>query len=605
MSNEIKEQTPAQTSAPPRKSEPQTVGEAIRASHPLLITAIAFGVAINLLMLTGPLYMLQIYDRVLSSASVPTLIALTGLAIAAYATMALVDGVRTRILSRAGRRFERLLSEPLVRGAWSGKGAIGRGSELLRDVEAIRTFTSGPGLTALLDLPFAPLFVLVIFSLHPLLGVFALVAITALTVIALLTQTLTSKGFAKARETSKANGARVLNISTGTESARAMGMIPTLIGQWRSAHLRYLDQHSQASETAASLKALSKGLRMLVQSLILGLGAWLVIGNEMSPGGMIAASIILGRALAPVEQALGAWSQYNAARAARDSIDSALAEFRQDAPHARMRLPRLQGEVMLDKLTYIPAGQENPIISSLNIRVPPGTSVGVLGPSGVGKSTLLRLLIGALPPSSGQIRFDGADTTQIDPQDLGREIGYLPQDVVLMNGTISENIARFEPGRDEEVIAAAQRARVHEMILQLPEGYNTMLGDQGRALSAGQRQRVGLARAIFGMPKILVLDEPNSNLDESGEAALRSVIKDLSAAGSTVFIATHRTAILDSLDALLVMAPGSTAMFGPRDQVLEQLRAAAQKSRQKAARPAASSPSIAPASARKQQAIAP
>lgn len=571
-------QQPSATPASARRPI-QNVREALGRCRGLYLFAALFGVAVNILMLTGPLYMLQIYDRVLTSASLSTLAALTGLVVAAYLALSLIDAARNQVVAKAGLRLERLLSERLVRGSWTAGGPFSRGADLLRDVEAYRAFAGGPGMVALMDLPFTPLFVAVIFLLHPWLGVFSIVAILLLTSIALAAQLLTRQRLDEARAASLANSRRVLNIAAAGESVRVMGMTSPLADRWRDERDDLITKQAVANDIASGFKAASKAVRFMVQSLILGLGALLVLNHEMSPGGMIAASIILGRALSPIEQALGAWSQYNAARAARGSINAALKEFGAPASAERMSLPRIVGEVTLERVGYHPAGSEKPIIADISFKVPAGKSVGIIGPSGVGKSTLARLIVGALEPTSGVVRFDGADIRQIDPTELGRDVGYLSQDVALLNGSIRDNISRFQPERDAEVIEAARRAGVHEMILRLPQGYDTLVGERGWALSAGQRQRVGLARAIFGDPRVVVLDEPNSNLDEIGERALREALQLLAESGATVFVVTHRRALLEAFDALLALSPDRSAAFGPRDKVLEHLQAKAQETR--------------------------
>ncbi len=552
----------------------RSVRDALRECRLLIIFTAVFGVAVNLLLLTGPLYMLQIYDRVIASGSLPTLLALTLLMVAAYAALGLIDYARASVAGKVGLRLERLIAERLVRSAWSrpSGASLSRGSDLLRDLDTYRGFIGGQALIIATDLPFTPLFVAVVFLLHPWLGGFALLAIVMLGSIALAARVLTRRRLEEAQERAQSNARFVLNVATASEAVRAMGMGGALAGRWRNERDELVGKMAVASERAASFKSTTKASRFAVQSLILGIGAYLVLQNELTPGGMIAASIILGRALAPIEQALASWSQFGAARTARVNLDAALAEAAEDFGGARAAMPPLSGEVSFDRLTYTPPGANQPIFSDVSIRVPAGAAVGVIGPSGAGKSTIARLLVGVLRPSFGCVRIDGGDVRQYDPERLGREIGFLPQEVGLLDGTVAENIARFELNREEEIFEAARKARVHDLIQRLPQGYQTRIGPSGMPLSSGQRQRVGLARALFGAPKVIVLDEPNANLDDVGEAALLDALEEVSKSGATVFLITHKMALLENVRALLVLNADRSVMYGPRDAVLERLQ---------------------------------
>ena len=558
----------------PKERPVRSVREALRRCRFLFVFAAFFGIAVNLLLLTGPIYMLQIYDRVLRSESVETLVALTALVVVAYAALGFIDNARALIVNKAALRIERLLGERLVEGAWSrpSGAALSRGSDLIRDLDTYRNFIGGPGVIAAMDLPFTPLFVFIIFLLHPWLGWFAAAAILLLTLIAILAQLVTRNRLAEAQTAAVANARRVQQVATASESVRAMGMSAPLARMWRDERDELVSKQAVAHDSGTSFKSATKATRFAVQSLILGLGAYLVLIQEMSPGAMIAASIILGRALAPIEQALGAWRPYNAAKAARKSLDEALAEFGDPPSERGAELPRIEGRVTLENLTYAPPGAMKPIISKISATVTPGAAVGVLGPSGVGKSTLARLLVGAIEPSAGVVRYDGADIRHFDPNRVGADIGYLSQDSGLLPGTIKENIARFTDGRDAEVVTAAKRARAHDMILKLPGGYETPIGEGGMGLSAGQRQRIGLARALFGEPRVVVLDEPNAHLDDVGEAALQDALEELSKKGVTTFVVTHRMSLMESFDTLLVLGADQTAVFGPKQAVIEHLR---------------------------------
>lgn len=551
----------------------QETKHALRQCRFLILCAVGFGVAINVLLLTGPLYMLQIYDRVLTSASVETLFALTFLMIGAYVALGLIDAARAMVAAKVGLRVERLLGERLVAGAWlnTSDRSMSRGSNLLRDLDTYRNFIGGPGLVAGIDLPFAPLFIAVIYLLHPFLGLLATAAVVVLTSLTLITQLVTRTRLSEAQQASVKNMQQVLNVASASESVRTLGMTYPLLHQWRDERDSIVSAEAVATDRASTLKSAAKAARLMVQSLILGLGAWLVLQNQLTPGGMIAASIILGRALAPIEQALAIWTQFNAARTARASIDVALEDDANQLGRVRAQLPSIQGHVQLDDLTYIHRGSRRPLLRQLSLTVPAGISVGIIGPSGVGKSTLGRLIIGALHPTSGCVRLDGADISHYDPSHLGSDLGYLSQDVGLLPGTIADNISRFAPGQHDGMIEAARRAQAHDMILRLPNGYDTVIGELGHGLSGGQRQRIGLARALFGRPRLILLDEPNSNLDDVGEAALLDAIQTTSDDGATLFVITHKMSILEMLDTLIVLRADGTCLYGPRQPVLDRL----------------------------------
>lgn len=555
----------------------RSVRDVLRRCRLLILFAAVFGVAVNLLLLVGPLYMLQVYDRVLTSGSFETLAALTVLMLFAYAALGAVDYARAKLALRVGLRIEKILGPKLVAGAWTASSPQShmRGAELLRDLDAYRNFIGGPGLITATDLPFTPLFIAVIFLLHPWLGVFATAAIILLTALALVSQFATRSRQAEAREATTKNARTVLNVSADAESVRALGMAAPLSLQWRDERDDAVSRGAEAAETNNAFKSASKSLRFAVQSSILGLGAYLVLVGELSPGGMIAASIILGRALGPIDMALNIWPQLNAAKAARAAIDDALKSAQDSPPTSAFSLPPLTGAVSVENLTYRPTETSDPILANLNFSVAPGSSVGVIGPSGAGKSTFLRLLAGTLDPTVGVIRVDSADTRRLGAAGLSSQIGYLAQDTTLLTGTVRQNISRFRDGQDDDVLEATQRARVHDLILRLPEGYDTLVGEGGFQLSGGQRQRIGLARAIMGRPKLIILDEPNANLDEVGEAALLDVLQSAASDGATVFMSTHRMPLLESFDALLALQGDRVAIFGPRVGVLKHLRSRA------------------------------
>lgn len=550
-----------------------SVRDTLVACRPLFWFAAMFGVALNALMLAGPLYMLQIYDRVLTSGSVQTLITLTILVVFAYVAYGFIDDARSRVAAKAGLRIERLLSEKLVRSAWTDQkpASIARSTDLLKDVDVFRGFVGGPGVTIATDLPFAPMFIFVIFMLHPLLGVFATFSILLLVILALATQALTRRKSSEAREAAQKNARRVIDVARAGETVRVLGLATWLTALWRGERDDVVSKQAAAGDRGSSFKSATKATRFAVQSLILGVGAWLVLQNEISPGAMIAASIVLTRALSPIEQALGSWSQYHAARSARANIDEALAG---DAPErfaSSKGLTPITGRVRLDGLGYTSPGMDKPLFSNITLDFGPGKTIGVIGPSGSGKTTLARILVGALAPSAGCVRFDGADVRTLDPEWLGPQIGFLSQDAPMLSGTVLQNIARFRPSREVSVIEAARRARAHELIQGLPAGYDTHIGEGGVALSAGQRQRIAFARALFGAPRFVVLDEPDANLDEVGRAALQDALEELSDSGVTTVMVTHNFNLLESVETVFAINAAGAVIFGPRNLVLERL----------------------------------
>ncbi|MEM9725426.1 MAG: type I secretion system permease/ATPase [Pseudomonadota bacterium] len=546
--------------------------DALRRCGDLITFALIASIALNLLMLAGPLYMLQVYDRVLTSQSAETLIAITLLLVAAYLAWTLIDIARTAVMGRVGLRMDRLVGETLVRGAWTLPGRYGpsQSIENVQDLETVRKFTASPGLIAWADLPFTPLFVAVIYLIHPLLAVFAAGAVLLLIALTAAANWATKDRLDDARELNRANQRELGGVARSAETVRALGMIDRLVLRWREGRVASLREETLGTDRSTEFKSTTKGVRFLVQSLILGLGAYLVLQGEMSPGGMIAASIILGRALAPIEAALAGWAAFGGAKAAYLSLDEAL-KLRRDAELQRTQLPRLRGRLDVANVVYAPLGFQKPILTNVSFTAEPGDFVGVLGQSGAGKSTLARMLVGALEPTTGEVRYDGARIDLYEPDTLGEQIGYLPQDIQLVDGTVAENIARFRPGQDEAVVAAAQTAGLHELILSLPQGYDTPIGEHGRALSVGQKQRLALARALFGDPRVFILDEPNSNLDDAGEAALARVVADLRKRGRTGLIVTHRRSVIRHVNKLLILHEGRVALYGPTEEVVAQL----------------------------------
>jgi ATP-binding cassette, subfamily C, bacterial EexD len=543
---------------------------ALKASRNSFLFAGFFSLFINLLMLTPAIYMLQVYDRVLASSSESTLIMLTILVVGLFTVMGLLELLRSRILVRVSARLDMQLNPRLFGAMFDAKLRDGRGAgaQPIEDLTNLRQFLTGNGLFAFFDVPWMPVYIAVLFLMHPWLGWFAIVGSIILFALALANELVTREPLGKAN--GLAIGARgyLGGNLRNAEALEAMGMLPRVHQRWFERHREVLRLQALASDRAALLSNASKVLRITLQSLILGLGAYLVIQQEFTAGVMIAGSIIMGRALAPIDQLIGGWKGFLASRSAYKRLHDLLLAIPERPRY--MSLPAPDGRVTLEGVLAAPPGSNVPVLRGVQFEIARGEIVGVIGPSAAGKSSLARVLLGVWHVAAGKVRLSGADIGHWNRDELGPYIGYLPQDIELFDGTVSENIARFGEIDPEQVVAAAQRAQVHDMILRLPKGYDTPIGDAGAVLSGGQRQRIGLARAMYGNPVLVVLDEPNSNLDEQGESALVKAIAQLKAEGTTVVIITHRPSILGSVDKILVMREGQVEMYGPRDQVLAQ-----------------------------------
>lgn len=534
------------------------------------VLAGGFSLAINLLVLTSPLYMFQVFDRVLSSGHLDTLAWLTVLAGSAYLTYGLLESVRGRILARAATWLDRRLGEPLIAaGVRAGLAGEPTGSQPLRDLAQVRGFLAGPAMPPLLDAPWTPVFLAVLWFMHPWLGAFSICMGLLLVAVMVAGDVMTRR---KTREgdshQARAHGAVEGALRSG-ELVHALGLLPSLLDRWRVDQEAARDAHQTASDRSIQLQSLTKAARMFMQTAILGLGALLVVRGELTAGGMIAASILLGRALAPVDQLLGSWKQLVSVRSSWARIKALLARYPED-PEA-MPLPEPVGGLSVEGLTYVPPGQTKPILLNVSYAVEPGSALGIIGPSGAGKSTLCSLMLGALRPTDGNVRLDHADLAEWNRHEVGRHLGYLPQDVTLFAGTIGENIARMGDGDPALIVEAARQAQVHEMILRLPQGYQTRVDDLSVRLSGGQRQRIGLARALYGNPKVLVLDEPNAHLDGDGEAALFAAVAAAKDRGCTVVMVSHRPSLLEHADLLLCLRDGGVHAFGPSEQVWPML----------------------------------
>ena len=531
-----------------------------------------FSFFINLLQLTSPLYMLQLYDRVMVSRSESTLWLLTGLVILLFATMALLEMVRSRVLVRVGNKIDNLLSDRIFESIFKlANKAPGKASSMpLSDLTQIRQFMTGNGLFAFFDTPWMPIYILVLFLFHPYFGFFAIFSGIILAVFAVMNENTTKEKLAEANKLNRDSSVFVDASLRNAEVIHAMGMQSNIKKIWQKKYFGFLNAQMIASDNAGFWSNISKSARVLFQSLILGLGGYLAIKAELSPGMMIAGSIIMGRALAPLDLMIGSWKGFSNARSAYERLNGLLGEFpREDKP---MELPAPKGELLLESVVVVPPNAKQPSLKGISLQVNKGDIVGVIGPSAAGKSSLARAILGLWPLASGKVRLDVADISQWDKENLGQYIGYLPQDIELFEGTISENICRFSEVDPNKVVSAAQMAGVHEMILRLPEGYDTLIGQGGATLSGGQRQRIGLARALYGDPVLVVLDEPNSNLDDVGEAALVESIKSLKAKGTTVILITHRPAILQVTNKLALMQQGLLQMYGNTNEVLQKLQ---------------------------------
>ncbi len=534
----------------------------------------AFSGVINLLMLTPAIYMLQVYDRALVSSNITTLSMLTLLVVGLFVLMGLLEVLRSRVLIRVGNRLDMTLNTRVFGAAFERnlQRAGGNPAQALQDLAQVRQFLTGNGLFAFFDAPWTPIYLLVAFLIHPLLGLLTLLGSLLLVSLAWLTEIGTRQPLAEANQAAMASASFANNNLRNAEVIQAMGMLPAIRQRWLGHHLRILELQTLASDRAASINGVTRFVRVTLQSLMLGAGALLAIRGEITPGMMIACSILTGRALAPVEQAIATWKPLLSSRSAWARLDALLRDF--PAPRPSMPLPRPLGALSVEGAYANAPGSPVTILRGLSFALAPGEALGVIGPSASGKSTLARLLVGVWPAQAGKVRLDGADLFQWRKEELGPWLGYLPQDVELFEGTIAENIARFGEIDGEAVILAAGQAGVHEMILRLPQGYDTRLSVDGGSLSGGQKQRIGLARALYGDPALIVLDEPNASLDDLGEAALGRALVGLKARGKTLVLISHRPTVLNMVDKVLVLREGTVQLFGSREEVFGALRQA-------------------------------
>jgi ATP-binding cassette, subfamily C, type I secretion system permease/ATPase len=547
------------------------LNHAISAARSALIPAGIFSICVNALALVSPIYMLQVYDRVLSSRNLMTLLFLTIIAVFLYIVYGSLEALRSRVLIRGGARFENVLRTPLFETTFSAMlGRIaGSGAQPFRDADTVREFLTGHGMLGFFDIPWVPLFVAAAFLLHPIFGWLAIAAGILTLILALINEYCTKKLLLRASSASISAHADISATLRNAEVMRAMGMASGLKARWMDRRDEQITWQAFASDRGTAVIAGTKSFRQVVQVLVLGIGGYLCLQGELTPGGIVAASIIVGRALAPIELTVGQWKVFQNARGAWNRLQDL---FRAVPPvPQRMPLPAPKGSIKVEQLSGAAPGQKVLIVHGISFQIEKGETLAVIGPSAAGKSSLMRFLLGVWPAIAGTVRLDGFDITHWDPNALGPHIGYLPQDVELFAGTVAQNISRFREADHAEIIRAAELAGVHDIVQHMPKGYDTEIGEAGYALSGGQRQRVGLARALFGKPSIVVLDEPNANLDAAGETALVGAVRYLKQSGATVIFITHKTNMLTLADKVLLMEQGMIRLYGERDEVLAKI----------------------------------
>jgi len=577
--------------ANPKIAASTPLQNALQACRQHLVSAAVFSAFLNLLFLAPTLYMLQVYDRVVPTRSGLTLLFITGALLLALATLSLLDTVRSRLLVRASIRLDRQLSG-IVLDATLGRagGAQAMSKQAVRELDTFRQTLTGAGILAAFDAPWVPIYILVCVIIHPLLGLLALIGGILLLLVAWRNEVATRGPLQKANEAASIAYVSHDYSASASDVVRAMGMRGAVVRRHLQEREAMIALQAKASFAGVGYVSLSRFLRLALQSAALGLGALLAINDQITGGAIFAASILVSRAMAPIDQLVGSWKSIIQARGAYRTLTNLLNEEPGASVHTLLAPPT--GHLLVEKLTVLNPQRDGAILADVTFKVEPGEIVGVIGPSGAGKTTLVRMIAGAGSPDRGSIRFDGADRADWDPERLGRHIGFMPQEATLFAGTIKANICRFEnfveedaAQTDSEVIRAAERAGAHEMILRLAEGYDTVLGHGGRGLSAGQAQRVALARALFRNPKLLILDEPNAHLDHDGEAQLLATLADVKADGGSALVVAHRTGVLAALDKLLLLRDGRVEMFGPRDEVLRRMNPAAARVGQAAAAP--------------------
>jgi ATP-binding cassette subfamily C protein PrsD len=549
------------------------LGSALAACRSALLGVGAMSLMINLLYLTGSLFMLEIYDRVIPSRSVPTLVGLGILAAGLYAAQGVLDLIRSRILARIGadlnqslgaRVYQAIVQLPLIMGNRN------EGLQPLADIDSIRSFLSGMGPSALFDLPWLPFYLAICFAFHPLIGFTALGGAIVLVGLTVITEVLTQRTAKEATRLAIRRNQIAASSRRNAEAISAMGMARRFASRWSASNAEYLEIQQRASDLSGGVGAIAKVMRMMLQSAVLAVGAWLVINQQATAGIIIAGSILSARALAPVDLAIAHWKAFVGARQSWQRLNRLLVLVPVEQTLIKLAAPARR--VQLESVSIAPPGEQKIVVQDVSFAVEAGHGVGIIGPSGSGKSSLVRALVGVWTPLRGKVQLDGAALNQWSPDALGRHVGYLPQDVELFAGTIAQNIARFDDSaRDEDIIAAATEAGVHEFVVKMANGYDTQIGEQGSVLSAGQAQRIALARALFGKPFLVVLDEPNSNLDAEGDLALTRGLQSVRARGGIVVVVAHRPVGIEAVDFVLVMREGRLQAYGPKEEVLGQV----------------------------------
>lgn len=556
------------------------IADAIRTRTRVFWSIGIFTAFINLLMLVPSVYMLQVYDRVLPSRNEITLLMLTLIMLGMFAMMSLLEYIRSMVVICISNQLDMRLNTRVYTAVYEAniKNGSSDAGQMLNDLTNLRQFLTGSALFTFFDVPWFPVYLSVIFLFNPWLGLFALLGALLLISLAVINEFVSKKPLAEACKLSIVSGNLASTNLRNAEVIEALGMLPNLRHRWFDLHQQFLSSQRIASERSGRVSAVTKFVRMSLQSLVLGLGGWLAIDGHITPGMMIAGSILMGRTLAPIEQVINVWKSYSAARLSYDRLVRLLETYPQRS--TGMSLPRPEGVVSVEGVSATPPGSsEAVVLHNVSFGIQPGDVLGIIGPSASGKSTLARVLVGVWPVSEGTVRLDNSDIYQWDKSELGPYIGYLPQDIELFAGTIAENIARFNDIDSEKVIEAAKLAGVHELILRFPDGYNTVLGSSGVGLSGGQKQRIGLARALYGIPSLVVLDEPDSSLDDAGKKALDQAITSLRRRNKTVILITHRTSLLSMTSKLLLLVNGNVNAFGPTQQVLQRLKDAQKMSK--------------------------
>jgi len=552
------------------QNAPRTLKDVLQPINYALISAAAFSVGINILMLVSPLYLMQVFDRVIGSANLNTLFWLTLVAIGCVVVYGLLEIVRGRMLSKIGIWLECNITDRLIRaGMVSARNGDTNSSLPLHDLAQVRSFLSGPAVQALFDAPWVFIFVAILWLIHPWYGIFAVISVGVLLALAVVTEVMTHK---RARDAGEDHQTAVIGVESAlrnAEAVHAMGMIDAILAHWRKRHSLASSRQNILNDRIAALAGLSKFFRMTVQLAVIAIGAVLVVEGQVTGGTLIAASILLGRALAPVDQAIGSWKQITSIRSCWRRVNAALNWSADETEQAR--LPQPAGHLSVEGLMYRVPGAADALLNNISFEVRPGESLAIVGPSAAGKSLLCKLLLGIATPTLGSVRIDDAEVNAWNTLDLRPHIGYLPQEISLFPGTVGENIARMTNAPTEDVVSAAKLADVHQMILRLPNGYQTDVGEFGHLLSGGQRQRIGLARAVFGTPRLIVLDEPNSNLDPAGEAALMRAISELKKRRCAIVIVSHKLGIVQQLDKTLLLQNGTVQAIGPSHEVLSIL----------------------------------